>query len=107
MRNPRRRRLPTTLIAASLGVLLAVEVTGIALARSNPVVVVEPAVAPAAVAIADDAPVGLGSALGRAIGSASTVTTGPIVDGLRSASVLTTFFAPAAEPTKGHVKAAK
>ena len=50
MANP-RRRLPTTLIAGSLGVLLAIEVTGIALARSNPVVVVEPAVAPAAVAM--------------------------------------------------------
>jgi hypothetical protein len=106
MANP-RRRLPTTLIAGSLGVLLAIEVTGIALARSNPVVAVEPAVAPAAVASADDALVGLGSALGRAIGSASTVTTGPIVEGLRSASTLTTFVAPAAQPAKAPVKTVK
>ena len=111
MANPRRRP-PTTLIAVALGVLLAVEITGIALARSNPVVIVEPAVAPAAVAPAavangDDAVVGLGSALGRAIGSASTVTTGPIVEGLRSASALTTAVAPAAQPAKAPVKAAK
>jgi hypothetical protein len=106
MANP-RRRLPTTLIAGSLGALLAIEVTGIALARSNPVVVLEPAVAPAAVAMADDAMVGLGSALGRAIGSASTVTTGPIVDGLRSATALTTFVAPSAQPQKAQVTAVK
>ena len=103
MANP-RRRLPTTLIAGSLGVLLAIEVTGIALARSNPVVVVEPAVAPAPAAIAPEGQVALGSALGHAIGSAS-VTTGPIVDGLRSASALTTFVAPAAHPAPAPVKA--
>jgi len=106
MANPRRRP-PTTLIAASLGVLLAIEITGIALARSNPVVIVEPAVAPAAVASADAALVGLGSALGRAIGSASTVTTGPIVEGLRSTSALTTAVVPAPQPPKAAIKALK
>ena len=50
-----RRRLPTTLIAGSLGVLLAIEVTGIALARSNPVVVVEAATAPGPAEMATDA----------------------------------------------------
>jgi hypothetical protein len=102
-----RRRLPTTLIAGSLGVLLAIEVTGIALARSNPVVVVEAATAPGPAEMATDAGVGLGSALGQAIGSASTVGTGPIVEGLRSASALTTFVAPAAQPRKAPIKAMK
>jgi hypothetical protein len=88
-------------------VLLAIEVTGMALARSNPVVVVESAVAPAAATTVGNAPVGLGSALGRAIGSVSTVTTGPIVEGLRSASLLTAFVAPAAQPAKAPVKLAK
>jgi hypothetical protein len=102
-----RRRLPPTLIAGSLGVLLAIEVTGIALARATPVVIVERAVAPAPAAIASDAEVGLGSALGHAIGSVSTVTTGPLVEGLRSSTALTTFVAPAAQPVKAPVKTAK
>jgi len=92
--SPSRRPL-TTLIAGALGVLLAVEVTGIALARSTVVVVVEPAVTAPAVVAPDD-PVGLGSALGQVVGSASAASSGPVVDGLGSASTLTTLVAPIA-----------
>src|SRR4051794_39517417 len=91
-----RRRLPTTLIAGALGVLFAIEVTGIALARSSPMLVVEPGVSTAPATEASGS-AGLGSALGHTIGSASAVSMSPVVDGLRSASILTTLVVPPAE----------
>jgi hypothetical protein len=96
MANTRRRRLPTTLIAGSLGVLLAVEVTGIALARST-AAAAPVASAPAAIT-ALDARVTLGSTLGSTVGSMSATATAPLAAGFRAATTLATVVPRAIQP---------
>jgi hypothetical protein len=96
-----RRRLPTTLIAGSLGVLLAVEVTGIALARSNPTPVTDAVPAPAAIS-ATPVHLALGSTLGSAVGTISAGAPASTVGGFRAAAALASIAPEPAAPAVGH-----